>query len=259
MEHAWSNDSRKGRRFAMLMGAAALAFALVASGVASPQSAFAAGAADMPQADAVLSAQATTSLATTKAAAINSTAKKNAAALVKAAKATSGTNLQKLKKIFTYIAQPTDFGGKFASVGWPIFYFKAKDTANATYYPASQAAVKDNLGKWYKKYAIDAYKTKECVCHHYASLFAIAAKQALGSKATVKIASGSAEGNEYHSWVEVTIGKKTYVYDPIKGMAWARDTAKKSSFGMYCGSLKTASKVKSYYKKYDVSRYTVKL
>ena len=246
------------RTSAAIVMALAIAAALAFSGIGVAESAYASESG--AQAEAVLTTQASTSLASAKASTIKSTAKKNAKAVVKAAKATSGKNLAKLKKIFTYIAQPTEFGGKFASSSWPSFYFKAKDTASEKFYPAGQDKVKTNIGSWYKKYAIDAYKTKECVCHHYAALFAIAAKQALGSKATVKVAVGSAEGNEYHSWVEVTIGKKTYVYDPIKGMTWARDTAKKkSSFGIFCGNLKTASKVKKYYKKYDVTRCTVKL
>ena len=255
-------ECKKGaRNHAAAFVAAAVFAALVLVGAAAPQAAY---AADDVQGgvDCALTTQAT-GLASAKASTINSTVKKNAAAIVKAAKATSGTSKAKLKKIFAYVAQPKEFKGAFTSASYlSDFYFKAKDTANAEFYPAMQP---DNMKTFYKKYAIDAYKTKKAVCYHYASLFAVAAKKALGSKATVKIAVGgtniNGSWNPHHSWVEVTLSGTTYVYDPMNGMIWARDKAQaKGEFGVFCGTKKSASKVKKYYKSYKGAVYcTVKL
>ena len=256
MEHARLNEGRVGCRFGMMLGGAALVFALILTGTVAPQGAYAVESA--AQADTVLTTQASTGLATATKSSINSTVKKNAKAIVKSAKATSGTALAKLKKIYTYIAQPTEYGGTFAFGSYHgDFYFVAKGKASEKYYPATPPV---NMGDYYKKYAIDAYKIKKASCYHYAALFAVAAKSALGSSATVKIAVGGTNEtgawNDHHAWVEVTIGKTVYLYDPMNGYNWAKDEAKKkSAFGVFCGNKKSASKVKKYYKNGKAAAY----
>ena len=196
------------------------------------------------------------SLGVNKPAAIDKTVKKNAKAIVKAAKATKGTDLEKLAKIYTYLATDKKDGGVFTYGDYlSDFYFAATDAADKAFYPATQPK---EMSGYYKKYAVDGFKTKKATCYHYASLFAVAAKQALGDAATVRIAVGGTNGtgswNPHHSWVEVTLGKTTYVYDLTNGRYYAANTAKSATdFGPFAGSKK--AKVKAYYKKYKSAQY----
>ena len=246
-----------GMAVAAAIAAFALSLALVGG---APTAALAAegdalGVAAAPQ----LSAQADT-LATAVPAAIDKTAVKNAKTMVKKAKATSGTARTKLKNVYKYIATDKSFGGAFAFESYLTFWSKAKGDEKATYY--SSAAGPATMKGLYKKYAIDAFKMKKASCYHYAALFAVAAKQAIGDKGTVKIAVGTAkmkdsEGksywNSHHSWVEVKLGKTTYVYDTQQGNNYSKSVGKKTGFGKYCGSKK--STVKKTYKSYKGAKY----
>ena len=235
-------------------------------GLSSPDAALAA------QGDALSGAQASelsvqaSQLASAKASVIDKTAVANAKTMVKKAKATSGTPTAKLKKIFTYIATDKKWKGAFQFESYLTFWMKAAGAEKTTYY--SSAAGPATMKGLYKKYAIDAFKLKKASCYHYAALFAIAAKQALGNKATVKIAVGSipialdgsipkisdsSKWNSHHSWVEVTVGKKTYVYDTQQGNYFSKAAGKKSAFGTFCGSTKAS--VKAYYKNYKGAKY----
>ena len=223
----------------------------VTSEIATPEQAFA-STGNLEAASVTVGTQAGSDLATTNKKKINSTAKSNAKAVVKAAKATSGTNKEKLAKVFKYLA--TD--KKLLTFGeyYSDFYFLAKSAADKAYYPTSQPT---NMKAFYKKYAIDAYKTKKASCHHYAALFAIAAKQALGKNAVVKIGTRNVVVDgvaDIHSWVEVqlTKGGTTFVYDAQKGNEYSKDHGK-NNFGKFCGSKKSA--MKSYYKKYKNAQY----
>lgn len=237
-----------------------LAAVMAISLAAAPAAAQAADSDNGPALE--LTTQATTGLASANATTINKAVKSNAKAIVKAAKATTGTALQKLKAIYKYVAMPAKYKGAFKSSSYlSDFYFVASGTANAKFYPATQPK---NMSTYYKKYAVDAYKTKKAVCYHYAALFAVAAKQALGSSAVVRIAVGptnlvGGEWNTHHAWVEVKIGKTTYVYDPMNGHYYCEKVAKKKGqFGQFCGAKKTSS-VKKYYQFTKASYCTVKL
>ena len=248
---------------ALLVGAI-----LVFCSLSSPSAAFAA------QGDALSGAQASglsvqaSQLASADAAVINKTAVANAKTMVKKAKATSGTPAAKLKKIFAYVATDKKWKGAFQFESYLTFWIKAAGAEKATYY--SSAAGPATMKGLYKKYAIDAFKMKKASCYHYAALFAVAAKQALGNKATVKIAVGSIpvaldgsipkvsesdKWNSHHSWVEVTMGKKTYVYDTQQGNYHSKAAGKKGAFGTFCGSSK--ANVKAYYKNYKGAKYCV--
>ena len=117
---------------------------------------------------------------------------------------------------------------------------------------------KSLLKKNYKKYAIDMFNDKKGTCFHYAALFAVTAKQALGNSATVKIAAGASKHTgdkvDYHSWVEVKMGKKTYVYDPQAGNTTSKTNKKATAFGAFCGAEK--SKLKANYYNYKGVQYT---
>ena len=207
-----------------------------------------------------LSAQADT-LATAVPAAIDKTAVKNAKTMVKKAKATKGTARTKLKNIYKYIATDKSFGGVFSIESYLTFCSKAKGEEKTKYYTSFKGP--DTMKGLYKKYAIDAFKMKKASCYHYAALFAVAAKQALGSKAVVKIAIGSTRiksedtgkyfWNNRHCWTEVKIGKTTYIYDPQQGNNYSKSVGKKADFGKYCGSKK--STVKKTYKSYKGAKY----
>lgn len=255
--------TRSDRRAVSCALSALMAMALVAGSFAIPLEAQAMTldtAAENVQ--IVTAGSGSASLATADKSAIDKTVVKNAKAIVKNAKAKSGTASAKLKKIYAYVATATKWKGTFTSGSYLTdFYFKAKDTASASYYPATQPT---NMKDYYKKYAIDAYKTKTAVCYHYAALFAVAAKQVLGSDATVKIAVGGTDvtgiWNTHHAWVEVKMEKTTYVYDPMNGYYYSTSVAKKKGeFGSFCGAKKTSS-VKKHYKNYAGAKYcTVKL
>ena len=239
------------------IAAFALSFVLAAG---APATALAAegdalGIAAAPQ----LSAQAD-ALASAVPATINKTAVKNAKTIIKKAKATKGTSLTKLKNIYQYIATDKSFGGAFAFESYLTFWMKAKGSEKTKYY--ASAAGPTTMKGLYKKYANDAFKMKKASCYHYAALFAVAAKQALGSKAVVKIATGTAkmkdsEGksywNSHHSWVEVKLGKTTYVYDTQQGNYNSKTVGKKTAFGKYCGKKKAT--VKATYKNYKGAKY----
>ena len=241
---------------------AAVLLALLMIGFAQPSQALAADRDGLATAGAsALSTQAS-GLASSDPATIDKTAVKNAKAMVKSAKATSGSTLSKLKKVYNYIATDKKWKGTFSFGSYLTFWSMAKGTDNAEYY-VSAAGPKTMKGL-YKKYAIDAYKMKKASCYHYASLFAVAAKQAIGNKGTVKIAVGSAmmvddEGesyrNDHHSWVEVKVGKKTYVYDTQQGNYTSKRVGKKNAFGTYCG--KTKESVKATYLNYKGAKYSV--
>lgn len=259
-------DTRRWKAIALapMAALAAFALALVLSGVTAPATAQAAVDDGLAAAAPVLSAQAT-SLASADPAVIDKTVVKNAKTIVKKAKATSGTSRAKLKKIYTYIATDKKWKGAFSFTNYLTFWSSAAGDEKAQYY--SSAAGPATMKGLYKKYAIDAFKLKQASCYHYAALFAVAAKQALGTKAVVKIANGTAkmknaEGetywNTHHSWVEVKLGSTTYVYDPQQGNYYSKSVGKKASFGQYLGKKKSA--VKATYKKYKGAKYcTVKL
>ena len=257
-----------GKAAVRAMGAAAgafmavivLAFALF--GFARPSFAFAAGQDGLAAANAsALNVQAS-GLATSDPATIDKLVVKNAKAMVKSAKATSGTTLSKLKKVFAYIATDKKWKGAFSFESYLTFWMKAKGAEKDKYY--SSAAGPTTMEGLYKKYAVDAYKMKKASCYHYAALFAVAAKQAIGNAGTVKIATGSAwmknpEGERYlnthHSWVEVKVGKKTYVYDTQQGNYVSKLAGKKNAFGAYCGQQKKS--VKATYNNYKGAKYSV--
>lgn len=243
----------------LVVSASAVVLAAVVAASLLPTVAQASTAGLEPAATGVLVEQAG-GLASADAATIDKTAVKNAKAIVKNAKATSGSTTAKLKKIYAYVATDKKWKGAFAFESYLTFCLKAAKAEKAKYY-TSYAGPKTMKGL-YKKYAVDAYKLKKASCYHYAALFAVAAKQALGDKATVKIAIGTAkmknsEGkyywNSHHSWVEATIGKTTYVYDTQQGNYNSKSVGKKSAFGAYCGSKKAA--VKATYKNYKGATY----
>lgn len=186
---------------------------------------------------------------------LDSAANKAADTVIKKAKAKQGTTTAKLKKIYRYIAKDKSFGGSFQIESVPYFYFKY----GSTYYSANLNNMKNKLvKKYYKKYASDMLKEKKGSCYHYASLFAVSAKKALGRKATVKIAVGpskhTGELNKWHAWTEVTIGKKTYIYDTQAGNNYSKAVSKATDFGRFCGTLK--SKLKANYSNYKGVKYT---
>jgi len=228
----------------------------------SPATALAAEGDELAAGTSELTAQAS-GLASSNAATINKTAIANAKAIVSKAKAKSGTTTTKLKKIFTYIATDKKWRGAFEFGSYyHDFCMKANATEKAKYYTSYVGPA--TMKGLYKKYAIDAFKLKKASCYHYAALFGVAAKQALGKKATVKIAVGTAKmvdsdgasyWNNHHSWVEVTMGKKTYVYDTQQGNKHSKDVGKKSDFGKYCGQSKAS--MKSIYKNYKGAKYCV--
>lgn len=195
-----------------------------------------------------------------QAASYDKTAVSDAKKLIKKAKAATGTDAAKLKKIYTYIATDKSFKGTYQIESLP--YFKVK--YGATYYSYLPREVVQNklLSKYYKKYAVDMFKDKKGTCFHYAALFGIAAKQALGKSATVKIAAGASKHTgskvDYHSWVEVKLGKKTYVYDPQAGNTTAKTAGSATEFGKFCGSVKNKLKA-NYYNYKGVQYTTVKL
>ena len=186
---------------------------------------------------------------------------KDAKAIVKKAKATKGTSKAKLKKIFTYIAKDKANKGVFTYGSYHgDFYFAAVGTDDEKYYPANPPA---NMKGYYLKYTVDAYNSKKASCYHYAALFAVSAKVALGKEATVRIAVGSTnvtgEQNPHHAWTEVKIGKTVYVYDPMNGNYWSLNkSGKATGFGKFCGAKKSA--LGSYYENYQGAKYaTVKI
>ena len=230
--------------------AAVVAVALSLGATAAPGRA---EAADL----AAANANATTQLAT-QAASYEKAAVTNAKAIIKKAGATKGADTAKLKSIFTYIAKDASFKGVYSFANnLPTYYSKY----GSKYYSMVPARViSDSLfKKYYKKYAVDMQSIKQGTCFHYAALFAVTAKQALGSSATVKLAAGPSKHtgskvNE-HSWVEVTMGKKTYIYDPQGGNNYSKYTSKKATdFGKFCGTEK--SKMKSVYYSYKNVQYT---
>jgi hypothetical protein len=213
---------------------AAVALALVIVGLAQPSQAFAADQGELATANAsALSVQAG-GLAASDEATINKTAVKNAKAMVKSAKATSGSTLAKLKKVYTYISTDKKWKGAFSFEGYLTFWMKAKGAEKEKYY--SSAAGPKTMKGLYKKYAIDAFKMKKASCYHYAALFAVAAKQAIGDAGTVKIATGTA-------------------YDTQQGNYASKLAGKKNAFGAYCG--KTKESVKATYKNYKGAKYSV--
>lgn len=231
----------------------ALGFGAPISAWANETDAFSAASADMlsTQGSGITSADAVV---------IQKTVLKNATTMVKKAKATTGTAKAKLKKIYTYIATDKKWKGAFSFESYLTFCLKAS-TAEKNKFYTSYAGPKTMKGL-YKKYAIDAFKMKKASCYHYAALFAVAAKKALGNKATVKIGVGTAkmkdsEGesywNSHHSWVEVTLGKTTYVYDTQQGNYYSKSVGKKADFGNYCGTKK--ANMKSIYKNYKGAKY----
>ena len=248
-----------GAGVAVVAAIAAFALSLVIAGGAPATALAADGSALSIAAAPQLSAQATT-LASADPVVIDKKAVANAKTMVKNAKATSGTARAKLKNVYKYVATDKKWGGAFAFEIYPTFWSKAKGDEKTQYY-ASAAGPKTMKGL-YKKYAIDAFKLKKASCYHYAALFAVAAKQAIGSKGTVKIAVGTAkmkkpEGDTYwnphHSWVEVKLGTTTYVYDTQQGNYYSKSVGKKTGFGKYCGSKK--STVKKTYKSYKGAKY----
>ena len=135
----------------------------------------------------------------------------------------------------------------------PYFYMKF----GQPYYSGLQGKIKDELlPKYFKKYAVDMFDEKCGSCFHYGALFAVAAKQALGKDATVKLAVGPAKytATDYHAWVEVAMGKKTYVYDPQAGNLYSKNAKSATDFGKFYGKLK--GKVKSNYYGYKNVKYT---
>ena len=183
----------------------------------------------------------------------------DAKVVIKKAKATKGQPRAKLKKIYAYIAKDQTLGGTYLSDGSVINMWMI----NPDYYDPSLQKMKNSLvKKHYKRYAIDMFNERRGSCYNYAALFAVAAKQALGSSATVKIAVGPSVHTgiltEYHSWTEVKLGKKTYVYDPQAGNNAAKNAGSATSFGKFCGTEK--AKLKANYKNYKGVKYvTVKL
>lgn len=244
----------------VFVAATVLALALVA--FVQPSSAFAASHDELVAASSSMLGTQSGGLASSDAATIDKVAVKNAKAMVKRAKATSGTTLAKLKKVYTYVATDKKWKGTFSFESYLTFWMKAKGDEKSTYY--SSAVGPKTMKGLFKKYAIDAYKMKKASCYHYAALFAVAAKQAIGNAGTVKIAVGSAwmkdaEGkrylNNHHSWVEVKVGKKTYVYDTQQGNYASKLAGKKNAFGAYCG--KSRASVKATYKNYKGAKYSV--
>jgi hypothetical protein len=184
---------------------------------------------------------------------INTTAVKDAKKIIKSAKATTGTAKEKLAKIYTYLAQDETQGGVYKYENIPYFFMKF----GQPYYSGVQSKIKDELlPKYYKKYAVDMFNEKCGSCFHYAALFAVTAKQALGKDAVVKLAVGPAKytSTDYHAWVEVKVGKKTYVYDPQAGNLYSKNVESATDFGKFCGKAK--SKVKSNYYSYKNVKYT---
>lgn len=185
-----------------------------------------------------------------------SKAKTTATKVVKAAKATKGSSTAKLKKIYTYISKNKSFGGTYKFASHLDLFLKYGNKR----YPAGAKVFKktNGLKKYYKAYANDMYKLKKGSCYNYSALFAVAAKKALGSKATVRIGVGSAKTtgswNPYHSWVEVKLGGTTYVYDTQAGNLYSKSKKSATNFGKYCGTKK--SKLKSLYKSFKDAKYT---
>ena len=249
---------RTARKAGVLALAAVVAATLSVGSLAAPAQA-SAQTGDLVASSAQLGTQATLKLGPTKASAINSAAKKDADAIIKAAKATSGTDAEKLAKIFSYIATPKGkYGGKLiASESYLTFYLAAQgNAANKAYY---NTALISSLKDTYQKFAVDAYASKKASCYHYAALFAITAKRALGKAATVKVAVGAAnytgELNNRHAWAEVTLGKTTYIYDTSAGNYYISNVSKKKGdFGQYCGAKKTDSKIKKVYQGFSKSK-----
>ena len=186
-------------------------------------------------------------------ASVDATVVTDAKKIIKNAKATKGTAIEKLAKIYAYIAQDQTTGGVYKYENIPYFYMKF----GQPYYSGLQGKIKDELlPKYYKKYAVDMFDEKCGSCFHYGALFAVAAKQALGKDATVKLAVGPAKytATDYHAWVEVTMGKKTYVYDPQAGNLYSKNAKSATDFGKFYGKLK--GKVKSNYYSYKNVKYT---
>ena len=94
---------RTARKAGVLALAAVVAATLSVGSLAAPAQA-SAQTGDLVASSAQLGTQATLKLGPTKASAINSAAKKDADAIIKAAKATSGTDAEKLAKIFTVVS-----------------------------------------------------------------------------------------------------------------------------------------------------------
>ena len=190
-------------------------------------------------------------------ASIDKTAASDAKAIIKKAKASAGTAAEKLKRIYSYIAKDKSFKGVYQIETLPFFKMKY----GSTYYSYLTREVIENklLSKYYKKYAVDMFNDKKGTCFHYAALFGVTAKQALGDTATVKIAAGASmhtgEKNPYHAWVEVKLGKKTYVYDTQAGNSLSKSKGKATAFGKFCGTEK--GKLKANYCNYKDVQYTV--
>ncbi|MBQ9004060.1 MAG: transglutaminase domain-containing protein [Eggerthellaceae bacterium] len=245
------------RKAGALALAAVVAATLSVGSLAAPAQA-SAQAGDLAASGASLGTQAAMKFGATKASAIKSAAKKDADAIIKAAKATSGTGAERLSRIFAYIATPKGkYGGKLiSSESYATFWAAAQGNANKAYY---NTLLVSSLKDTYQKFAVDAYTSKKASCYHYAALFAVTAKRALGKAATVKVAVGAAnysgELNNRHAWVEVTMGKVTYLYDASAGNYYiSKVSKKKGDFGQYCGTKKSDAKIKKVYQGFSKSK-----
>ena len=202
--------------------------------------------------------QASRIVETQAASGLDKAAAKVVKAVVKKAKATKGSSTAKLKKIYGYIAKDKSNGGTYEFGALSYFYVKF----GSPYYSALPSKVKSTLmERYYKKYAYDMAQVKKGSCFHYAALFGMAAKQVLGAKATVKIVAGASmhtgELVPDHAWAEVTLGKKTYIYDTQAGNSYSRsdDASSTTDYGPYCGTLK--GKLKANYQNYKGTKSVV--
>ena len=204
---------------------------------------------------ASLEAASASNLVTTQAS-IAKTAVADAKAVIKKAKATSGTETEKLKKAYTYIAKDAKYKGVYSVTD--LTYFKPKYGAKYYSYFPREVVQNSLFKKYYKKYAVDMFKDKKGTCFHYAALFGVTAKQMLGKSATVKLAAGASKHTgskvDYHAWVEITMDKKTYIYDTQAGNSVSKSKKKATNFGKFCGTEK--SKLKSNYYNYKNVQYT---
>ena len=129
---------------------------------------------------------------------------------------------KKLKKLFTYVQKPYDYGRK---VGFEAY------------------------SGWEKDYALEMFEQKKGSCYHYAAAYAFLAKKATGCN--VRIGVGQADGfsgnMQPHAWVEVELDSKWYICDPNMDK-YAANSSKK-----YC--LKKRNSLKSTYNKFKDTKY----